>query len=104
TFAETDWPQVVLLYDALMRIAPSPVVALNRAVAVAETGEVERAWRQLEGLELRHYAPYHAVCGYVLALRGKVTEARASYEEAIVRTDNDAEREALRRRRDALAR
>lgn len=104
SIADTDWAQLVLLYDALLQVRPSHVVRLNRTVAVAEAGDPAAAWRALQELDLDGYSPYYAVCGYVLSMLGRTAKARDYYDAAIVRTRNGAERAALRRRRDALGR
>ncbi|MFD7660677.1 RNA polymerase sigma factor, partial [Actinosynnema sp. NPDC059797] len=100
TYADTDWPQLLLLYDELARVWPSPVVALNRAVvvaevrgpaaALAEVAELERD-RRLAG---HHYLP--AVKADLLRRLGR--DATAEYERAIALTDNETERAFLRER------
>ena len=98
TAAATDWGQILALYDHLLELAPTPVVALNRAVAVAEIHGPQAALALLSGLELERYYLYHAVCGDLLARAGDEVAAAAAYDAAIALTDNDAERAALRRR------
>lgn len=102
--ADTDWAQVVALYDLLVRLDPSPIVALNRAVAVAEVdgpdvalAEVERVSEALPG-----YHALHATRADLLRRLGRSGEASAAYDEAIRLTDNSAERAYLVRRRDQL--
>jgi RNA polymerase sigma-70 factor (ECF subfamily) len=100
--AATDWGQVLQLYDQLMAIAPSPVVALNRAVAVSEIGGAEAALAILDGLDLDHYYLFHAIRADLLKRLGRYQEAASAYEGAIARTDNRAERAFLQRGRDAV--
>jgi RNA polymerase sigma-70 factor (ECF subfamily) len=103
TAEATDWRQIVVLYDQLLAVSPSPVVALHRAVAVAEVDGPAVALDLVDGLELRRYHLFHAVRADLLRRLGRHAEARRAYEEAIAGTDNEAERDHLRRRRDALA-
>ncbi|MFC8830458.1 RNA polymerase sigma factor [Streptomyces sp. NPDC057137] len=100
TAAATDWRQIHRLYDQLLALAPSPVVALNRAVAVAEVDGPEAALALVEGLaaELDGYHAFHAVRADLLGRLGRRTEAVAAYEAAAARTENAAERDFLRRR------
>jgi RNA polymerase sigma-70 factor (ECF subfamily) len=100
--AMTDWTQIVALYDQLMAIAPSPVVALNRAVAVAEVQGPEPALAAIDGLDLDAYYLLHAVRADLLRRSGRAAEAKAAYEEALARTANEAERALLRRRMESL--
>jgi RNA polymerase sigma-70 factor (ECF subfamily) len=101
--AATDWPQIRQLYDRLQAIAPSPVVALNRAVAVAEVEGPEAALALADGLDLADQHLYHAVRADLLRRLGRTLEAAEAYDEAIARCGNAVEREFLRRRRLALA-
>ena len=103
TAAATDWRQIVQLYDQLQAVAPSPVVALNRAVAVAEVEGPEAALALVDGLDLDGYHLYHAVRADLLRRLGRLAEASVAYAAAIDRTQNAAEREFLRRRRRTLA-
>jgi RNA polymerase sigma-70 factor (ECF subfamily) len=96
--AATDWPQIVELYDQLLTHDPSPVVALNRAVAVAEVDGPEAALTLVEVLDLGTYHLFHAIRADLLRRLGRDAEARAAYETAITQTDNAAERDFLRRR------
>ena len=96
----TDWWQVLQLYDQLVAIAPTPVVALNRAVAVAEVRGPQAGLDELEGLE--SVPLYHAVRADLLRRLGRAAEAADAYEAAIGRTSNAAEREFLERRRASL--
>ena len=93
----TDWWQVVALYDQLMVVAPSPVVALNRAVAVAELDGPAAALALVDRLDLDGYHLFHAVRADLLRRLDRPAEARSAYESALARTDNSAERALLRR-------
>ncbi len=101
--AATDWSQIVQLYDQLTAVSPSPVVALHRAVAVAEVDGPDAALALLDGLDLDTYHVFHAVRADLLRRLGRATEAAQAYEAAIERTDNAAERAFLRRRREAIS-
>jgi RNA polymerase sigma-70 factor (ECF subfamily) len=98
----TDWRQIVLLYDQLMAIAPSPIVALNRAVAVAEVDGPQPALTLVDALDLDGYHLFHAIRADLLRRLGRVTEAASAYDVALDRTANEAERAFLRRARQAL--
>jgi RNA polymerase sigma-70 factor, ECF subfamily len=98
----TDWAQIVALYDQLMAIAPSAVVALNRAVAVAEVEGPETALALVDELDLDGYHLFHAIRADLLRRLGREPEAAAAYEAAIGLTDNAAERAFLERNRTAL--
>ena len=102
TTADADWDQVVQLYDQLMAVAPTPVVALNRAVAVAEVSGPAPALALVEGLDLDTYYLWHAVRADLLRRLDRRSEASAAYEAAIELAHNAAEREFLRRARSAL--
>ena len=102
TAAATDWWQILLLYNQLMALAPSPVVALNRAVAVAEVEGPDAALSLLGELDLGHYYLVHAVRADLLGRVGRNAESAAAYETAIAATQNAAEREYLRRKQQAL--
>lgn len=99
---DTDWSQVVALYDQLVRLDPSPIVRLNRAVAVAELDGPQVALAQVEGLPLEGYHPFHATRAELLRRLGRDEEARAAYDRAVGLTGNTAEKAALVRRRDEL--
>lgn len=99
TAAATDWAQVLALYDQLMAVAPGPVVALNRAVAVAEVDGPAVALALVDDLALDGYSVLHAVRADLLRRLGRDTEAALAYEAAIARTENAAEQDFLRRRR-----
>ena len=101
--AGTDWGQILALYDQLVALDGSPVVALNRAVAVAEVRGPEAGLAALEGLPLEGYHLLHAVRADLLRRLGRTTEAAVEYESARVLTANEAERAFLERARDAAA-
>jgi RNA polymerase sigma-70 factor (ECF subfamily) len=101
--ADTDWSQILQLYEQLMAMAPSPVVALNRTVAVAEVDGPAAALALVEGLGLGGYRLFHAIRADLLRRLGRDREAALAYEAAIALTENAAEREFLRRRRESLA-
>jgi RNA polymerase sigma-70 factor (ECF subfamily) len=98
--ADTDWGQILQLYDQLVLLAPNPVVALNRAVAVAEVHGPALALAITDGLALETYALFHATRADLFRRLGRTAEARDSYDRAIARTDNATERRFLERRRD----
>jgi len=102
---DTDWPQVLALYDHLVRLDPSPVVALNRAIAVAELDGPEVALAAVDRLgdRLSGYHAYHATRADLLRRLGSVRESRAAYDRAIDLAGNTAETAYLTRRRDQLA-
>jgi RNA polymerase sigma-70 factor (ECF subfamily) len=102
TAAATDWRQILQLYDHLVSLAPSPVAALNRAVAVAEVEGPEAALRIVDGLGLDRYHLFHAIRADLLRRLGRNTEAAQAYDAAIARADNAAERRFLERRRRGL--
>jgi RNA polymerase sigma-70 factor (ECF subfamily) len=102
TAADTDWPQIVQLYDHLLSIAPGPIVALHRAVAVAEIDGPHAALALVDSLDLDDYYLLHAVRADLLRRLGRNADASRAYEKAIARTENATERDFLRRRRTAL--
>jgi RNA polymerase sigma-70 factor, ECF subfamily len=102
--AATDWSQILRLYDQLLSLAPSPVVALNRAVAVAEVEGPAAALALVDGLDLDGYHLFHAIRADLLRRLGRMEEAARAYEAAIARSENQAERDFLRRRLEALPR
>lgn len=106
--AATDWPQVVALYDVLMALAPSPVVALNRAVAVAMRDGPAAGLELLDGLAgeplLRGHHPYPAARADLLRRLGRGDEAAAAYREALALAGTEPERALLRHRLDAVER
>jgi RNA polymerase sigma-70 factor (ECF subfamily) len=101
TPAETDWSQIVQLYDQLMHFSPTPVVALHRAVAVAEVNGPKAGLELVDGLPLGEYHLFHAVRADLLRRLGRRGEAAEAYDAAIVRTTNAIEREFLLRSRAA---
>src|SRR5207253_2544475 len=103
TAAATDWAQILALYDQLLALAPSPVVALNRAVAVAEVEGPAAALALIEDLDLDGYYLFHAIRADLLRRLGCTDEAMLAYEAALARTDNAAERAFLERRRRAIS-
>jgi RNA polymerase sigma-70 factor (ECF subfamily) len=102
TASDTDWEQVATLYSQLYAVAPSPVVALNRAIAVAELDGAEVALAEVDRLPLTTYHAWHATRADLLRRLGRSSDARAAYDAAIEATDNEAERAYLTRRRDQL--
>ncbi len=102
TAPTTDWQQILQLYDQLMAVAPAPVVALNRAVAVAEVHGPAAALTIVDGLDLGQYHIFHAVRADLLRRLHRLPEAAAAYGAAVARTGNAAERAFLHRCRDEL--
>jgi RNA polymerase sigma-70 factor (ECF subfamily) len=102
TVADTDWRQIVTLYDQLLAVAPTPVAALHRAVAVAEVDGPAAGLALVDRLDLARYHPFHAVRADLLRRLGRTAEAVDAYDAAVATTANDAERAFLVRRRDAL--
>ena len=100
--AATDWGQIVRLYDQLAAFTPSPVVALNRAVAVAEVEGPAAALALVDDLDLDGYHVFHAVRADLLRRLGRDSEAALAYEAAMACTANAAEHDFLRRSRDLL--
>lgn len=99
---DTDWAQVVALYDRLVRVDPSPVVALNRAVAVAELDGPDVALALVDRLPLDGYHAFHATRAELLRRVGRVDEARVAYDRAIALAGNSGEVAYLTRRRGQL--
>jgi RNA polymerase sigma-70 factor (ECF subfamily) len=102
---DTDWFQVVALYDQLVRLDPSPIVSLNRAIAVAELDGPEVGLASVNGLQdaLAGYHAFHATRADLLRRLGRDEEARAAYDAAIELAGNTAETAYLTRRRDELS-
>ncbi len=98
----TDWSQIVALYDHLLAIAPSPIVALNRAVAVTEVSGPGEGLALVDALDLDGYHLLHAVRAELLARTGDAKAARTAYDRALELVANPAERRHLERRRAAL--
>jgi RNA polymerase sigma-70 factor, ECF subfamily len=101
--AATDWEQILALYDQLLALAPGPVVALNRAVAVAEVEGPEAALALVEELDLDGYHLFHAIRADLLRRLGRGPEAALAYDAAIAAAGNAAERAFLEERRRGLA-
>jgi RNA polymerase sigma-70 factor (ECF subfamily) len=100
---DTDWSQVIALYDQLVRLDPSPIVRLNRAIAVAELDGPQIALAEIDGLPLADYHLFHATRADLLRRLGRSQESRAAYDRAIGLAGNTAETAYLIRRRDQLA-
>jgi RNA polymerase sigma-70 factor (ECF subfamily) len=100
--AATDWRQILALYDHLLALDPNPVVALNRAVAIAEVRGPEEALDLVDALDLGDRHLFHAIRADLLRRAGRTSEAADAYAEAIDRSANAAERDFLRARREAL--
>jgi RNA polymerase sigma-70 factor (ECF subfamily) len=98
----TDWSQIVQLYDQLLVLTPSPIVELNRAVAVAELDGPEVALAIVDRIGLDSYHPFHVTRAELLRRLGRDPESRAAYEAALGLVENEAERAHLVRRRDSL--
>jgi RNA polymerase sigma-70 factor (ECF subfamily) len=97
----TDWGQIRRLYDQLLALTPTPVVALHRAVAVAEVEGPAAALALVDQLDLPGYHLFHAIRADLLRRLGREDEAAHAYDAALARTENAAERDFLRRRLDA---
>jgi RNA polymerase sigma-70 factor (ECF subfamily) len=98
TAADTDWAQIVALYDHLLALTPTPVVALNRAVAVAEVAGAAAGLSLVDELDLARLPLFHAVRADLLRRLDRRDDAAAAYDAAIALTGNDAERVFLARR------
>jgi RNA polymerase sigma-70 factor, ECF subfamily len=96
TAEQTDWPQIVALYDQLLAVAPTPVVALNRAIAIAEVQGPAAALALVDELDLDNYYAFHATRADLLRRLDRSSEAAAAYERAAALAPTDAEREFLR--------
>ncbi len=103
TAADTDWAQILALYDQLLAVAPGPIVALNRAVAVAEIDGPAAALAAVDALRLDHYHLFHSTRGELLARLGRYDDARAAYDRARELASNAAERRLIERKRDSLS-
>jgi RNA polymerase sigma-70 factor (ECF subfamily) len=106
TPADTDWPHIAALYGALERMQPSPVITLNRAVAVSKVQGAEAALSLVEPLEgrLSAYFHFHGLRGHLLTQLGRTEDARAAFGQAIALANTPAEAAHIRARLDALAR
>jgi RNA polymerase sigma-70 factor, ECF subfamily len=101
--ARTDWRQILELYDQLMFIAPSAVIALNRAVAVAEVDGVVHALQLVDAIDLPKYHLYHAVRADLLRRIGRTADAASAYRLALDNCENKKERDFLVRQCQSLA-
>jgi RNA polymerase sigma-70 factor (ECF subfamily) len=97
TFEETDWSQILALYDHLLALAPTPVVSLNRAIAISELEGPAAALELVDELDLESYYPFHATRADLLQRLGRPSEAATEYERAAALAPTDAERDFLRR-------
>jgi RNA polymerase sigma-70 factor, ECF subfamily len=100
---DTEWRQILALYDLHLSIAPTPIVALHRAVAVGEVEGPATALGIVDGLDLGGHHMYHAVRADLLRRLGRTGDAAAAYDAAIALSGNAAERAFLERRRDSVA-
>ncbi|MHB8506796.1 MAG: RNA polymerase sigma factor, partial [Acidimicrobiales bacterium] len=96
--AETDWPQILALYDQLYAMSPTSVIALNRSVAVAEVHGPALALELVDGLDLEDYYLFHATRADLLGRLDRREESAAAYQAALTRTGNPVERAFLERR------
>ena len=96
TVEETDWSQIVALFDQLLEVVPTPVVALNRAIAIGEVRGPATALALVDELNLDNYYAFHATRADLLRRLGRHSEAAAAYERAAAMAPTDAEREFLR--------
>jgi len=96
TIAQTDWSQIIALYDQLLAVAPTPVVALNRAIAIGEVYGADAALALVDELDLDNYHPFHATRADLLRRLGRNSEAAAAYERAAAIAPTHAERDFLR--------
>jgi RNA polymerase sigma-70 factor (ECF subfamily) len=96
----SDWPLIVTFYDMLMRVDPSPIVELNRAVAIAMRDGAEAGLKLVDGLEsaLGDYRLWHAARADLLRRLDRAAEARAAYEAALALTTQPAEQRFIARR------
>jgi len=104
TASATDWQQILQLYDQLLEFMPGPLVALNRAVAVAEVEGPAAALRIVDRLDLDRYYLFHAIRAEFLRRSGRTAEAAVAYEAAIASTHNATERDFLQRSYEAMTR
>ncbi|MUL48996.1 RNA polymerase sigma factor [Mycobacterium sp. CBMA293] len=102
TASATDWTQILTLYDQLMAIGPTPVVALNRAVAVSEVQDAQTALDLVDALALQDYHVFHAVRAALLSRLGRTTQAADAYGRAAALAPNAVEQAHLQRARDAV--
>jgi RNA polymerase sigma-70 factor (ECF subfamily) len=102
TAAATDWSQIIQLYDQLLSFTPTPIVALNRAIAIAERDGPASALAIIDDLDLENYHLYHAARGDLLERLDRPDDAAIAFDRAIDLATNDVERDHLRRRRDSV--
>jgi RNA polymerase sigma-70 factor (ECF subfamily) len=102
TAADTDWTQILALYDQLLAISPTPVGALNRAVALAEVAGPAAALQAVDVLDLRGYHLFHATRANLLRRLGQRADAAAAYDQALATAGNGAEYRLLEAQRDEL--
>ena len=102
TAADTDWSQILRLYDQLLAIAPSPIVVLNRAVALAELDGPEPALAAIDSLDLDRYHLFHSTRAALLARLNRYDEAHTAYDRALALANNAAERALLEHKRNSL--
>lgn len=100
--ADTDWGQIVQLYNHLLTLEPSPIVALNRAVAIAEVDGPAAALALVDELDLGNYYLFHAIRAELLKRLNRRPEAAAAYTSALTLTENTPERHFLQQNLDAL--
>jgi RNA polymerase sigma-70 factor, ECF subfamily len=98
----SDWAQIAALYEELARVTGSPVVELNRAVAISEAGDPEGALALVDRLDLSDYRYLHATRAEILRRLGRVDESRVAYQRALTVVHDDAERRLFERRLDGL--
>jgi RNA polymerase sigma-70 factor (ECF subfamily) len=96
TVQDTDWSQIVALYDHLLAVAPTPVVALNRAIAIGELQGAAAALALVDELDLDNYYPFHATRADLLSRLGRESEAATAYDRAATLAPTDLEREFLK--------
>jgi RNA polymerase sigma-70 factor, ECF subfamily len=96
TLEETDWSQIVTLYDQLLAISPTPVVAMNRAIAIGEVQGPAAALALVDELALDNYYSFHVTRADLLARLGRNREATVAYEGAAAMAPTDAERDFLK--------
>ena len=97
TIDQTDWSQIIALYDHLLTLAPTPIVALNRAVAIGEVEGAAVALALIDELELDNYHPFHATRADLLRRLNRHREAAAAYQRAAAMAPTDAQREFFTR-------
>jgi RNA polymerase sigma-70 factor (ECF subfamily) len=102
--SDTDWSQILQLYDQLLAVTKSPIVALNRAVAIAEVQGAAHALAAVDSLDLESYHLFHSTRADLLVRLQRYDEAREAYERAIALTNNAAERQLLEQKRRAVGR